>query len=127
MIQCREKKSFKSKLNASHFPFLHSFTLRIRFDIVVIHSFFDGLSLGLIHYQSSQKRLWKRLKTTLNRLKSKASYIMKVVQFANHSCLFFFLCSFSLFIYHLFLFSVITGFINLYTSINDHLAKKAKE
>ena len=56
---------------------------------------------------------------------------MKVVQFANHSCLFFFLCSFSLFInlfiYHLFFFSVITGFINLYSSINDHLAKKAKE
>ena len=56
---------------------------------------------------------------------------MKVVQFANHSCLFFFLWSFSLFIilfiYHLFFFGVITGFINLYTSINDHLAKKAKE
>ena len=50
---------------------------------------------------------------------------MKVVQFAVHSRLFFFLCS--LFIYHLFFCSVITGFINLYTSINEHLMKKAKE
>ena len=95
--------------------------------------FFYGLFLGLIHYPTSQKRFWTRLKTTLSRLTSKACYkiIIKVVQFANHSCLFFFLCSFSLFInlfiYHLFFFSVITGFINLYSSINDHLAKKAKE
>ena len=116
-----------SLLEQSNEPYYIVFNLMLLLFILFFLWFVVRLnSLSIITKASLEKA-----KTTLSRLKSKACFIVKVVQFATHSCLFFFLCSFWLFInlliYHLFFCSVIMGFINLSMAIKDHLMKKAEE